>query len=49
VENILWRDIRYAWKNAKVDIGGNMLKTRFEVDERWYMLGLSSDKEENFQ
>lgn len=26
-----------------------MLKTKYEIDERWYMLGMSSDKEENFQ
>lgn len=49
VENVLWRDIRYAYKNAKVPLGGNMFKTKYEIDERWYMLGLSSDKEENFQ
>ncbi len=26
-----------------------MFKTKYEIDERWYMLGLSSDEEENFQ
>lgn len=49
VENVLWRDIRFAHKNAKIPLGGNMFKTKFEIDERWYMLWLSSDKEENFQ
>lgn len=49
VENVLWREIRQAVKQAKVPLGGKILKTRYEIDERWYMLGLSSDKEENFQ
>jgi len=49
VENVLWREIRFAHKNAMIPLGGNMFKTKFEIDERWYMLGLSSDKEENFQ
>lgn len=49
VENVLWREIRKAYAGAKVPIGGNMFKTKFEVSEMWYMLGLSSDKEENFQ
>jgi hypothetical protein len=49
VENVLWREIRKAYAGAKVPLGGNMFKTKFEVSEMWYMLGLSSDKEENFQ
>ncbi len=49
VENILWREMRSAYKSSKIPLGGNMLKTKFEIDEKWYALGLSSDKEDNFQ
>lgn len=49
VENVLWREIRKAYAGAKIPLGGNMFKTKFEISEMWYMLGLSSDKEENFQ
>lgn len=49
VENVLWRELRNAHKKAKVPLWWTMLKTKFEIDERWYMLWLSSDKEENFQ
>lgn len=49
VENILWREIRQAVKNSKIPIWGNMLKVKFEVDEKWYALGLASNKEDNFQ
>lgn len=49
VENVLWREIRKAYAGAKIPLGGKMFKTKFEISEMWYMLGLSSDKEENFQ
>lgn len=49
VENILWREIRKASKQSKVPLGGNILKTKYEIDEKWYAIGLSSDKEDNFQ
>ncbi len=49
VENILWREIRWAYKKSTSPLGWNMFKTKFEIDENWYMLWLSSDKEENFQ
>jgi len=49
IENVLWRELRSAHKKAKVPLGWKMNKTKFEIDERWYMLGLSSDEESNFQ
>lgn len=49
VENILWREIRAAAKKSVIPLGGNLLKTKYEIDEKWYAIGLSSDKEDNFQ
>lgn len=49
VENILWREIRQAASQAKIPLGGNMLKTKYEIDEKWYAIGISSDKDDNFQ
>ena len=49
VENILWREIRQAASRSVVKLGGNILKTKFEIDEKWYAIGISSDKDDNFQ
>lgn len=49
VENILWREIRQAKSRSKVPLGGNILKTKYEIDEKWYAIGISSDKDDNFQ
>jgi len=49
VENILWREMRQAASQSKMKLGGNMLKTKFEIDDKWYAIGISSDKDDNFQ
>jgi len=49
VENILWREIRQAIKRAKIPLWWNILKVKYEIDEKRYALWLSSDKEDNFQ
>lgn len=49
VENIIWREMRLAYKQSRLPLGGNMFKTKYEIDEKWYALWLSSDKEDNFQ
>ncbi len=49
VENILWSEIRSAIAKSKISLWGKPLKTRYEIDERWYMLWLSSDEPANFQ
>ena len=48
VEQVLWRNIRKAYKMASVPLGGEILKTKYEIDEDWYALGLSADVPENF-
>ncbi len=47
VENILWREMRQAIKWSS--LGWNLLKVKYEIDEKRYALWLSSDKEDNFQ
>lgn len=49
VENILWREMRISKARSLIPLGGNMLKTKYELDEKWYAIGLSSDKDDNFQ
>jgi phage terminase large subunit len=51
VEEILWREIRGAHHRAKnrVPIGGRMLKTKLNIDEEWYAIGVSSDDANKIQ
>ncbi len=46
VEQLMWREIRAAHKFAKIKLGGEMLKIRYELDEDWFALGISSDTPE---
>lgn len=47
VENLLWREIRTAHKLAAVPLGGDMLKTRYEIEEDWYAIGIASKTPES--
>ncbi len=49
VYNILWREIRSALKNSKTPLGGESLKTRWEISEEWYAFGFATDTGEQFQ
>ncbi len=42
VENQFWRHFRLAYKNAKIKMGGKLLKTQFNIDEDWFALGFST-------
>lgn len=41
VENQYWREFRKAYKNAKINFGGKLLKTQFNLAEDWYAIGFS--------
>lgn len=43
VEHVIWREIRGAHRKAKVPLGGKMLKTRLDLSEEWYAIGVSSN------
>lgn len=49
VEQIIWREMRSAYKRAKIPLPGKILKTRLEVSEEWYAIGLSSDDSDKIQ
>lgn len=49
VESILWAEIWNLYKNAKVPLGGRLLKTALHVEEKWFALGLSTDDPDRFQ
>lgn len=49
VENQFWRYFRKAHATAKIPLSGNLLKTKFEIDENWFAMGVSVRKTEDFQ
>jgi phage terminase large subunit len=49
VYNILWREIRSAVKSARIPLGGEILKTRWEINQDWYGFGFATDSGEQFQ
>lgn len=48
LEQILWREIRTAHKHSKIKLGGKMFRTRYEIDDDWYAIGISTKEPENF-
>lgn len=49
VEHVIWREIRGAHRKAKVPLGGKMLKTRLDLSEEWYAIGVSSNDPDRIQ
>ena len=49
VEDIIWREINRAISLTGGKLGGQPLKTRFEISPKWYAKGISSDKPDNVQ
>lgn len=49
VENVIWREINDSYAKAIVVLGGKMLKTSFEISDKWYAMGVSSNKPDNMQ
>lgn len=47
VENQFWREFRKAYKSAKVNFGGKLLKTQFNLAEDWYAIGFSTQAGED--
>lgn len=42
VEEILWREIRESHANAKIPLGGKVLKTKLELSEKWFATGFAT-------
>jgi hypothetical protein len=49
VYNILWREIRAAHALSDNPLGGELLKTRLEINDLWYAYGFATDAGEQFQ
>jgi len=49
VESILWAEIWSLYKNSRVPLGGKLLKTSLNLEEKWFALGLSTDDPDRFQ
>lgn len=47
VENQYWREFRKAYKSAKTNLGGKLLKTQFNIAEDWYAIGFSTSNGED--
>lgn len=51
VENQFWRNLRDAYNKARYPLGGHLLKTKLDIDETWFALGIANDEHnmEGFQ
>ena len=49
VRNVLWREIRRAYRENEKTIGGKLLRTSLELADKHYAQGLSTDTPERFQ
>lgn len=44
VENQYWRNFREAYLRSTIPLGGQLYKTKLEIDEDWFALGLATDE-----
>lgn len=49
VENVLWREIRRMYSGTKYPLGGKLLNTQLDFDEKWFAVGLSTNDGTKFQ
>lgn len=49
VENLLWRELRAAHEQALIELGGEPLKTRLDLQSDWYAIGVSSADPDKLQ
>jgi len=49
VENLLWRELRIAHKNARFQLGGTPNLTSLNLSEEWFAVGLSTNDPTRFQ
>lgn len=43
VENQYWRYFRDSYRKATYPLGGKLLKTQLNIDEKWFAMGLAND------
>ena len=49
IEEIVWREMRIAYKSASVPLSGKMLRNRYEIDDDRFAIGFSTNRPENLQ
>jgi phage terminase large subunit len=49
VKDILWQEIRQAYENSAVYLGGKLLDTRLELRANWFATGRATDDPDRFQ
>lgn len=49
VKELLWRQIRGAFENSKVDLLGRLMTTQIDIAPEWYATGFATDEPINFQ
>lgn len=52
VEKLIWKEIRSAYREAKIPLGGNLLPKAPElhlIHDEWYAAGLSTNEPDRFQ
>lgn len=48
VRKVLWQEIRRAYANSKVPLGGEILQTELKISDKWFCFGFSTDEPTNF-
>lgn len=46
IEDVLWREIRSAFSQAKMALEGNMLRKALDISEDWFAVGFATDEPE---
>ncbi|MXX98303.1 MAG: hypothetical protein F4Y58_00120, partial [Gammaproteobacteria bacterium] len=49
VEQIVWRELRAAWKASQVDLGGRLSGSQWNIADDRYAIGFSTNKADNLQ
>ena len=49
VESIIWQEVGAAYAKAKWPLGGDLLKTRLDVGEKWFAFGFTTRVPDGFQ
>lgn len=49
VAKVTWQEIRSAHKRSRFPLGGKLLETAIQVDEKWFALGFSAKDPDHFQ
>lgn len=44
IENQFWRYLRDAYQKALVPLGGKLLKTKLDINETWFAIGIANDE-----